>query len=297
VSTAPRTSPTSSATSEPPDVTAPRPATTRDDAVRTGGELTWGRCGELECLRFSSSLKALEAVLAATRPRILAIGEAHALRGAEGIASTAARFKAEWLGALRGRVTDVVMEVAVPPKGCESTRREVKREVETPVVSSQRGDNQSEFIGLANACRAAGIEPWPLEPSCAELAEVTAAGDDGVGAMLALVAELTARRVSVLDRRRGAEAMIVAYGGALHNDVAPEADRERWSFGPRFAATFGTRYVELDAFVPEFVKDTESWRRMPWYRHHDPSVEPDKATLYRLGPASFVLIFPRSTPR
>ncbi|MBM4377076.1 MAG: hypothetical protein FJ095_18500 [Deltaproteobacteria bacterium] len=273
--------------------TAPPPAPTRDGAG--DAELTWGRCGELECLRFASSLDALLAVIASTRPRVLALGEAHAPRGAEGIASTAKRFEREWLSALRGRVSDVVMEIALPPKGCDATKRDVKREVERPVVANQRGDNQSEFLGLASACRAAGIEPWPLEPSCDELAAVTAAGEDGVGAMLSLVAELTARRVTLLERRRGPDALIVAYGGALHNDVAPLADRERWSFGARFAASLGPRYVELDAFVPEFVKDTESWRRMPWYRHYDPSVEPEQATLYRLGPASFTLIFPRTT--
>lgn len=255
----------------------------------------WERCGELECRRFARSLDALEFVLASTTPRILAIGESHAPKGSEGIPSTAARLEREWLPALRSRVSDVVLEIALPPKGCEPARREVTEKVERPVTASQRGDNKSEFLALATATRAASIDPWPLEPSCAELASVTSAGDGAVASMLTLIADLTARRVALLDGKRGPGALLIAYGGALHNDVAPAPDRLSWSFGPRFVASHGTRYVELDAFVPEHVKDTESWRRMPWFRHHDPARESEKAVLYRLGANSFTLIFPRTT--
>ncbi|MBM4360730.1 MAG: hypothetical protein FJ096_21700 [Deltaproteobacteria bacterium] len=254
------------------------------------------RCGELECLRFDSSSEALRHVLTLTRPRVLAIGESHAPKGSEAIESTASRVRREWLAHLRGLASDVVMELPVPPKGCEPARREVIEKVERPVTQTQRGDNRNEFLELANASRAAGIQPWALEPTCDELKSVGQAGDESLAAMMSLIAELTFRRLQVLDARRPPDALLVAYGGALHNDVAPAPDRLGWSFGSRLVAALGNRYVELDAFVPEHVRDTESWRRMPWYRHHDPAAAPDKVTLMRVGPTSFVLLFARTSP-
>jgi hypothetical protein len=269
---------------------APPPSPAREVEVRP-----WERCGELECLRFDTSADALRHVLAITRPRVLAVGESHAPRGTEGIPSTAARVRREWLPVLTGRATDVVMEMPIAPKGCEAERREVTEKVERPVTQTQRGDNKNEFLELANASRAASVQPWALEPTCAELAQVTGAGDESLAAMMTLIAELTARKLETLDARRPREALLLAYGGALHNDVAPATDRLRWSFGPRMLAKLGpSGYVELDAFVPEHVRDTDSWRRMAWYRHYDPTAAPDTVTLMRSGPASFVLLFART---
>ena len=89
--------------------------------------------------------------------------------------------------------------------------------------------------------------------------------------------------------------LVLLYGGALHNDLAPRAGREAFSFGPELKAHTGGRYVELDLIVPEFIKDTETWRALPWYSHFDPKRAPEKTTLYNPSPGSYVLIFPRSS--
>ena len=88
--------------------------------------------------------------------------------------------------------------------------------------------------------------------------------------------------------------MIVLYGGALHNDVEPAAAVRPYGFGPELVAATSGRYVELDVFVPELVRDSGLWTRLPWYPHFDKKAHPDKATLYKLLPASFTLILPAS---
>jgi len=88
----------------------------------------------------------------------------------------------------------------------------------------------------------------------------------------------------------------VLYGGALHNDVMPRADRAAWSFGPEMVRATGGRYVELDIFVPESIQDTESWRAFAWYPHYDRAAHGGSTVLFRTGPSSWALIFPR-TPR
>jgi len=255
---------------------------------------TWDRCGALECLHFPSATEALRLVLDTTRPRILAVGESHAPKGSEGTASSAAHFRTEWLTALRGRASDLVVELPVPPRGCNEAKQAVVEKVEKPVTANQRGDNQNEYLALANEAKRLGITPWALEPSCSELQSVSSAGEGGVVAMLELIARLTQTRLESLDARRPGDALLVGFGGALHNDVAPSAERASWSFGPALLATTKGRYVELDAFVPEHIKDTESWKRMPFFAHHDPTAHPDQATLYRMGPNAFVLVFPRT---
>ena len=88
--------------------------------------------------------------------------------------------------------------------------------------------------------------------------------------------------------------MILTYGGALHNDLNPRPGQEAWSFGPQLAAVTQNRYVELDLIVPEFVKDSEAWRNLPWFSAFDREHPTSETLLYRPGPASFVLIFPKT---
>jgi len=53
--------------------------------------------------------------------------------------------------------------------------------------------------------------------------------------------------------------------------------------------------VELDLIVPEFVKDSEAWRKMSWFQAFDRDHLSDEALLYRPAPNSFALIFPKTS--
>ena len=58
---------------------------------------------------------------------------------------------------------------------------------------------------------------------------------------------------------------VIVYGGALHNDLAPPAERAAWSYAPELAAKSGGKLVAIDLFVPEMITDDASWKAFAWY--------------------------------
>jgi hypothetical protein len=252
-------------------------------------------CGPLACKLFDTPEQAFLAVLE-QQPQVLAIGEAHAQKGSEGVQSSTARFTNGFLPLLSGRATDLILELMVPNPQCKKEVKEVAKR-QKPVTEPQAESNQNEFLVLARRAQELKVAPHVLRPSCADFDEITKAGDGDVAVMLAMIARLTTAMAKPLVDRNGAGSgkLVVAYGGALHNDVEPRAGREAMSFGPELKTHTGGRYVELDLIVPEFIKDSETWRALPWYEHFDPKRAPEKTTLFNPIPGSYVLIFPRSS--
>jgi hypothetical protein len=240
-------------------------------------------------------------------PRVLAIGEAHAQKGAS-VASSAQRFTERLLPRLAGKASDLVIEIWVANGKCGKVEQKVAQQ-QAPVTENQAGTNQDEFLEMGHRAKALGIAPHALVPSCDEYAQIAGAGAADVDRMLRMIAERTARDVSALLDRRAAHTpagaatpmatkpMIVAYGGALHNDLAPRAGREQWTFGTALSAKTAGSYVELDLIVPEFVKDTESWRSFPWFDAYRKNTNARGAVLYAMSENAFTLIFPRSERR
>ncbi|WP_437721394.1 hypothetical protein [Sorangium sp. So ce861] len=252
-------------------------------------------CGALGCLAFDAPAQAFAHVLQGS-PRVLAVGEAHAQQGAEGVPSATRRFTELLLPALAGRASDLIVELwAVDPR-CKKEQVARVEEEQKAVTQTQSAGNQGEFLALGSEAKRLGIRPHLLAPSCQEYDAIVRAGPDAVTAMLEMIARLTAAKAkALLGREDAAGKMVIAYGGALHNDVAPRPGRERWSFGPELSAATGGKYVELDLIVREFIKDSESWRALPWYPHFDREAHPDKAVLFNTAPGAYVLIFPRSS--
>ena len=165
------------------------------------------------------------------------------------------------------------------------------------MVNRQAKGNQNEFTALGHASKALEIRPHVLRPSCEDYQAVVKAGPDGIDAMLTMIASLSEdllKRILARNKREQRDKLVLAYGGAMHNDMAPRAGREKWSFGPAMSQVTGGRYIELDLIVPEFIKDTDTWRALPWHPHFKPDKAPGKVTLFRTGDHSFTLIFARS---
>jgi hypothetical protein len=253
------------------------------------------RCGALDCRTFPSAIAALSEVLAED-PVVLGVGEAHALKGMEHIPSTTKRFTEDFLPALKGRTSDLIVELMLPNAGCEAKKREVAKRQEA-VTKPQAESNQNQYLVLGQTARKHGIAPDILRPSCEDLTRITEAGGGDVGVMLETIARLARQKVEqlvALNEKDGRKSMVVAYGGALHNDIAAREGRETWTFGPALTERTGGRYVELDLIVPEFIKDSETWRALPWYSHYDRRKLGSKAVLFRVAPKSYVLVFPET---
>ncbi len=255
-------------------------------------------CGALACLSFPAPLDAFRYVLA-HEPRVLAIGEAHAQRANEGtgVASSTKRFTEALLPELAGKASGLVLELWLGEPKCGKVVEQV-REQQKPVTQGQAKTNPNELVALGDRAYALGVRPFPLKPSCEDYAPIADAGDDAVLRMLELIERLSEERMKALLRApidAGARpGLVVAYGGALHNDVAPAPGKEGFSFGPAMVHATEGRYVELDLIVGDFVRDDGPWAALPWTKTYLATAPTPRTLLYRLGPMSFVMIFPRA---
>ncbi|HSQ65585.1 MAG TPA: hypothetical protein VLM85_20335 [Polyangiaceae bacterium] len=289
-------------------------ATTTASVASVLGGTSCGAVGGVECATFDRAEDAFLAVLKED-PAVLAIGEAHAQRGAT-VASSAKRFADTLLPLLAGRASDLLVELMMPPTGCVK-QAEAMRSAQKPVTTQQAAGNQNEYLAMGEAARKLGIVPDLLRPSCQDLAAVEDAGADAIDVSLATIARLTtAQAEKMIDRDRAnvagssrrpersegpvanenAKKMVVTYGGALHNDTAPPPERAGWAFGPALSKYVGGRYVELDLYVPEFIEDTDTWRALPFYAAYQKAKSAGKPTLFRVASKSYVLVFAPSTP-
>jgi hypothetical protein len=284
---------------------AAQPTTTTAAAASTSADkppIEASRCGQLDCWRFDTADQAFAYVLE-TSPAILAIGESHARRGMEKIPSTTKRFTEQLLPKLPARTTDLILELWMADGACGKQEQVVAKQ-QKQVTKNQAKSNTNEFVVLGHAAKARGMIPHVLRPSCDEYKHIAGAGPDAPLEMLTMITRLTARKAKqLMEHRRNpkvgkppfADPLLVAYGGGMHNDLRPQANREKWSFGPELHQAVDGRYVELDLIVPEFIRSEPPWTALPWYDHFDQKAAPDKTTLLRQSPGSYVLIFPRGS--
>jgi hypothetical protein len=249
------------------------------------------------CRQFDSAREAFLAAIAG-EPRVVAIGEAHAPRGATA-PSAAKRFTDQLLPVLAGRASDLLVELMMPPSGCADAAAAV-RQKQAPATERQATTNQSEYVTMGEKARTLGIVPDLLRPSCADMDAVNGSGEGAIEASLAMIARLSVAQASkLLDRAASSDAdrakAVVVYGGMLHNDLEPTAERASWTYAPALDTRSGGRLVAVDLVVPEFIADDATWRGFPWYALYDRARLGAKTTLFRVGERSFVLIFPATS--
>ena len=251
-------------------------------------------CGEVGCKAFPTAADAFDFVLSET-PRVLAVGEAHAQSDGPKSASSTRRFMDDLLPHLAPRATDLVIELWLANGSCGKVEQKVA-EQQTAVTAPQAASNQNEFVELGHRAKALGIMPHALVPSCEQYQRIAGAGPADIEEMLGMIKSVTARDIEELLSKRAPERLIVAYGGAMHNDLKPRAGREDFSFGPELAAATADHYVELDLVIPEQIKDTEAWRSLPWYPHYSRENAGTEAYLFSWAPHAYALLFPRAEP-
>jgi hypothetical protein len=273
-------------------------ATTADAVALPPGAAPCGSTGPTTCVRFASNADAFRWVLAHD-PAVLAVGEAHAQKGTESITSATKRFTDAMVPLLEGRASDLLVEAWAGDPKCQK-QVAVVASAQRPVQQAQAQSNPNEYVALGTRAKELGVQPHLLRPSCDDYANLADAGDDVITASLGLIKRLTQSDATKLFERNASAKngkMVVTYGGAMHNDLAPARDLRQFSFGPELSAATAGRYVELDLIVPEYVKKTEAWEKLPWFGAFQADSGPkDKPTLYRLADRSFVLIFASTPP-
>ncbi len=253
------------------------------DAVDAGASLSV--CGGLPCETFDDDASAFARVLA-DEPLVIGIGETHAQKDKEG-PSTTKLFTDELLPKLEGKSKHLILELWVANGSCGKREKEVATK-QKEVTQNQADTNQNEFVTLGNVAKAMGIEPHVLMPSCDEYAAILDAGAGDIDQMLTVIGRLSADRIERAARKDPGK-IVVAYGGAMHNDLFPRAGREAWSYGPRIATLTANKYVELDLIKPAAIGDSPAWKEQPWYAAFHPEHQGQKAVLMTVKPGSYVL--------
>jgi hypothetical protein len=267
--------------------------------------------------RFASLAEALRATIPEDA-RVLGFGELHARVDRAQVRSSLAAFT-EALPSFGARVSDLVVETWIVDPKCGQQAVTATRKIETEVKRPEA--TKSEVALLAEAARAAGIQPHAMTLSCKDYEQLAPEkGSPDPIVMLGLVTrELTRIATSAItyrDRQAAAGSgsaasagsaagsapgsapppkrpWIALYGGALHNDRFPAAGVAEWSYAKTVDRASGDRYVEIDLIVPELAEADASSQKQPWF----PLVAAaDRVLVWARGERSFVVLLPRTQP-
>ena len=239
---------------------------------------------------FPDLAQALEATIP-TDARVIGVGELHA-RVDRAPARTSLAAFTQALPSIGERVSDLVIETWLVDPKCGKSAVDATKRVETTVKRPEA--TKSEISLLADAAKAAKIQPHAMTLSCKDYETVAPAkGDVDAVAMLTLTTrELTRIATSAIafrDKQAGHRPWIVVYGGALHNDRFPDA--AEWSYAAAVDKASTNHFVEIDLIVPEFADADEPSHKQPWFPLVGAS---DKVAVWERGERSFVIVLPRS---
>src|SRR6185503_16258147 len=204
----------------------------------------------------TTSYPDLASALVATIPadaRVIGFGELHARTDRAAVRTTLARFTEDGLPAIADKLSDLVIETWLIDKGCEQTATKASAQVDATM--HRPAATKNDIAALANAARAAHIQPHAMRVTCADYARILPPGKDmDVPAMLTLttseLGRIATEAVAHRDREPDHKAWIALYGGALHNDRFPSPGVAEWSYAAKADAASGNHFIEIDLVVP-----------------------------------------------
>lgn len=233
--------------------------------------------------------------IAATKPRVIGLGELHVRTDRPAPAMSAlARFSAEVVPALGDKVSDVVVETWTVDPSCQKGAAGTKK-IESNM--KRPAETKSEIGSLFGVAKERAITAHVMRLTCADLSSF--AGDDKLDAekLLTLVTReldrVTRSAVRYRDEHNEARPLILVYGGALHNDLYPFESTKEWSYAPAVDAATAGHFVEVDVYAPELVEGDAIYEREAWY----PLVAKSDhrgVMLVERAPRSYLAILPRS---
>jgi len=237
---------------------------------------------------------ALTAIIPADA-RVVGFGEMHNRTDRAQVTSTLAHFTNEAVPVLKDRLSDLIVETWITDPHCGSAAQVATAKVTTTM--KRPAATKSEIAQLADAAKAAGIQPHAMRITCDDYARIAPPGKDiDVPAMLDLTTrELTRIATEAVvhrDKEPTHRPWIALYGGALHNDRFPDKGVEDWSYAAKVDELTHGHFVEVDLIVPELAEGDPASAKQPWFdlvKRAGRSVQ-----VYTRGERSFVVILPRS---
>ena len=250
------------------------------------------------CEVFPSAKVAFAAAIESA-PLVLAVGEYHEVIGGPKVPSAIKRFTNELLPMLKGSVTSLVVETWMVNGQCGAVEKQATRAV---AKATQRPDEtEDEVTLLLDRTYAMGVKNHILIVDCDDYrAMLTDAGTlDAEESLLMVRRKVEQKAIEAREKEEGGVPgkMLLLYGGALHNDLAPTADWAAYSFGPTLSKETDGGYLELDLLVPEYVETDEDLVKEPWFAAALKLARSGKTVLVTPHAGTKLLIFPYSKRR
>jgi hypothetical protein len=225
--------------------------------------------------------------------RVVGFGELHARTDRAPVTSSLASFTRA-LPAIADQLSDLVIETWLVDPSCGKPAVQATAKVEATMKRPE--ETKSEIAQLADAARAAHIQPHAMTLTCADYTAVTPAhGEvDPVAILTLTTRELTRIATSAVVHRDKApdhRPWIAVYGGALHNDRFPDKAVAEWSYAAELDRVTGGRFVEIDVIVPELAEADPLMQRQPWLPLARATRDPASPVLvWTRGERSFVVL-------
>lgn len=237
---------------------------------------------------------ALTAIIPADT-RVVGFGELHSRTDRAQVTSSLAHFTAEGIPSLKDKLSDLIVETWITDPHCGSAGAEATAKV--TVTMRRPVETKSEVGKLADAAKAAGIQPHAMRITCDDFARIAPPGKDvQVEEMLNLttreLGRIALEAIAHRDKEPGHRPWIALYGGALHNDRFPDKGVEDWSYAAKVDEATHGHFVEIDLIVPELAEADPASAKQPWFdlvKRAGHTVQ-----VYTRGERSFVVILPRS---
>jgi hypothetical protein len=219
------------------------------------------------CQVFPNAKEAFHAAMM-PEPLVLAVGEYHELESGPKVPSAIKRFTKDLLPLLKDRVTSLVVETWMVNGQCGAVEKQATKAV---AKATERPDEtEDEVTHLLDVSYGMGVKNHILILDCDDYrAMLTDAGTlDAEASLLMVKRKVEEKALEAREKDEGGVPgkVLLLYGGALHNDVAPTEDWAAYSFGPALMAETKGGYLELDLLVPEYVEHDEDLVKERWFK-------------------------------
>jgi hypothetical protein len=268
-----------------------------------------------------ASARAAVTALLAEPGGVIAFGELHQTSATAKVKSAIARFTEDILPAVAPHASHLIVETWITTGKCGESETRVTEDVAR--TTERPAETESEIMRLLRRAKELGVAPHVLDIACEEYehvmrrraspvgahrggrgtlsgsrTETSTSSDGGVDYdRLLTVTNAHLRRAiqqGLVLKRAPGRPLVIVYGGALHNDLHPDATLAKYTFGRDIHAITRGMYREIDLFVPEMVEATPALKKEPWYDAWRRSGAGTSDVLIQRSPRSAVIVFKRS---